>query len=126
MIGAARERLSDRPDAEFFTKRSTLHPADYVLASGILNVKLETPETEWEKYVLGVIDEFDKLSIKGFAFNILTRHSDPERRRSDLYYADPGALFNYCIERFSRRVALLHDYPLYEFTLLVRKEARGG
>jgi hypothetical protein len=40
--------------------------------------------------------------------------------RDDLFYADPLALFEHCRTRFSRRVALLHDYPLYEFTLLVR------
>jgi hypothetical protein len=41
--------------------------------------------------------------------------------RSDLHYADPGRLFDYCKRRFARNVALLHDYGLYEFTLLVRK-----
>jgi hypothetical protein len=28
-----------------------------------------------------------------------------------------------CKRRFSRNVALLHDYDLYEFTVLVRKAA---
>jgi hypothetical protein len=40
--------------------------------------------------------------------------------RADLYYADPLFFFEHCRQRFSRRVALLHDYPLYEFTILVR------
>jgi hypothetical protein len=26
-----------------------------------------------------------------------------------------------CRDRFPRQVTLLHDYPLYEFTILVRK-----
>jgi hypothetical protein len=29
-------------------------------------------------------------------------------------------MFRYCMNRFSRAVALIHDYPLYEFTVLVR------
>jgi hypothetical protein len=62
-----------------------------------------------------------QLSKKGFAFNILTGYSDPERQRADLYYADPLFFFDYCQKNFSRFVALLHDYPLYEFTILVKK-----
>ena len=38
-----------------------------------------------------------------------------------LYYADPCALFDYCKRNFSRNVALLHDYKIYDFTLIVRK-----
>ena len=30
-------------------------------------------------------------------------------------------MFDLCKRRYSPRVALLHDYPLYEFTVLVRK-----
>jgi hypothetical protein len=41
--------------------------------------------------------------------------------REDLFYADPCELFDYCKTRFARNVALLHDYGLYEFTILVRK-----
>ena len=45
-----------------------------------------------------------------------------ERMLADLYYADPCALFDHCKTKYSRNVALLHDYGLYEFTLIVRKE----
>ena len=52
---------------------------------------------------------------------MLSTYSDVERRRADLYYADPHMVFDYCKRTFSPAVALLHDYPLYEFTILVRK-----
>jgi hypothetical protein len=51
----------------------------------------------------------------------LTSYSDPDKRRPDLYYADPLALFDHCKRTYSRFVSLIHDYPLYEFTLLVRR-----
>ena len=51
---------------------------------------------------------------------MLTRYADPPLMRDDLYYADPTRYFAVCKERYSRNVALLHDYDLYEFTLLVR------
>ncbi|MGH6609130.1 MAG: class I SAM-dependent methyltransferase, partial [Burkholderiaceae bacterium] len=58
---------------------------------------------------------------RGFAFNSLTVYSDPDKKRADLYYADPCALFDRCKRLYSRNVALLHDYDLYDFTILVRK-----
>ncbi|REM56201.1 class I SAM-dependent methyltransferase, partial [Mycobacterium tuberculosis] len=48
-------------------------------------------------------------------------YSDASKMRDDLYYADPCALFDLCKRRYSKSVALLHDYGLYEFTILVRK-----
>ena len=54
---------------------------------------------------------------------MLTSYSDPDRMRPDLYYGDPCRLFDHCKRRYSRHVALLHDYGLYEFTILVRLDA---
>ncbi|HEV2475474.1 MAG TPA: class I SAM-dependent methyltransferase [Candidatus Dormibacteraeota bacterium] len=98
-----------------------LKPADYVVASGVFNVKLDTSDDEWAGYVLRTVETLDGLGRNGFAFNMLTSYSDPERMRADLYYADPCAMFDHCKRSFSRQVALLHDYGLYEFTILVRK-----
>jgi hypothetical protein len=52
---------------------------------------------------------------------MLSTYSDPEKRRDDLFYADPCEMFDLCKRRFATRVALLHDYPLFEFTVIVRK-----
>ena len=123
MVQAAREQHRQRGDRRFTSSRAELLPADYAIASGVLNVKLDTAVPEWEEYVFGVLDELNALSTRGFAFNVLSNRADPERMRSDLYYADPCRLFAYCQQKFSRRVALLHDSPLYEFTILVRKNA---
>lgn len=122
MIAQARERHSavaactftvgDRPDA----------PADVTVASGLFNVKLQTNEQAWRQYVLDAMDAMHASSSRGFAFNCLTSYSDPERMRSDLYYEDPCTLFDHCKQRYSRNVALLHDYGLYEFTIIVRKD----
>jgi len=96
--------------------------SDYIVASGIFNVKNEIIESEWLYYILSTIEIMNKKSKKGFAFNVLTKYSDKEYMKNYLYYADPLFLFDYCKRNFSRNVALLHDYDLYEFTILVRKE----
>jgi SAM-dependent methyltransferase len=109
-----------------FERGATLEPADYSVASGIFNVRLGFGDDEWSEYVDATIDDLAGASRAGFAFNMLTSYSDPERRRPDLYYADPRAIFGLCKRRHSRHVALLHDYELWEFTVLVRAETHGG
>ena len=115
------KRLHPWDQCRFTTVEEKLEPADYVVASGVLNVRLETPSVEWEAYILETLDELDRFSRNGFAFNALTSYSDPGRMRNDLYYADPTWLFDHCKRKYSAQVALLHDYGLYEFTILVRK-----
>jgi SAM-dependent methyltransferase len=126
MIQAAAARHAGTLDCRFTADRTALEPADYTLASGIFNVKLDTDESEWRAYVLHTLEDLASLSERGFGFNALTQYSDPDRMRPDLYYADPHALFDWCVRNVSRHVALLHDYGLYEFTLLVRKAPRGA
>lgn len=96
--------------------------SDYSVASGIFSVKMDHGEAEWLSYILHTIEIMNQKSLKGFAFNCLTKYSDKEYMRDDLYYADPLFLFDYCKRNFSKEVALLHDYDLYEFTILVRKD----
>jgi SAM-dependent methyltransferase len=95
---------------------------DYVVASGIFNVRLDNNDAEWEDYLLKTLGAINGVSKVGFAFNVLTRYSDKEYMKNHLYYADPLKLFDYCKKNFSKNVALLHDYDLYEFTMLIRKQ----
>jgi len=120
MITEARKRHSGASDSELFSDESFLAIADYTVASGIFNVKLRVSDEDWKAYLLDTLQRIAQLSKKGFAFNVLTSYSDRDRMRPDLYYADPAFLFDYCKRHFSRFVSLLHDYPLYEFTIIVR------
>jgi SAM-dependent methyltransferase len=124
MIAAASQSHQGRPDCAFATTEEVLAGVDYLVASGIFNVKLDSAAEDWEHYILRTLERFVALSRRGFAFNVLTRYSDKDRMRGDLYYADPCFLFDHCKRTISRHVALLHDYGLYEFTILVRLE--GG
>jgi SAM-dependent methyltransferase len=121
MIRSAGEIYPRTPSLQFVTNPSELRAADYVVASGIFSVKLQTAEEPWLSYITDTLHHMNALCTKGFSFNALTMYSDAEHMRHDLYYADPKFLFDYCKRNFSKKVALLHDYPLYEFTLLIRK-----
>ncbi len=120
MIRCARQEHPGRADCFFTTDESLMPVAAYSVASGIFNVKLDTAESEWIQYVHATLARLAALSSRGFAFNMLTSHCDADRRQSRLFYADPTRVFDHCRTHFSRHVALLHDYPLYEFTIVVR------
>jgi SAM-dependent methyltransferase len=119
MISHANRALATKPNCAVVDKPGQLSVADYTIASGIFNVKLDAGDEEWTAYVVNTLDHMRELSSLGFGFNLLTRHCDPHLMRRDLHYGDPGFYVSHCLSRFSRRVSLLHDYPLYEFTVLV-------
>lgn len=123
MIETARARHADTANAQFTTDPSDLREADYVIAGAIFNIKLEASVEAWQALVLETLDAINRHARRGFAFNMLTAYSDPDRmaQRPDLYYGDPLFFFDVCKRRFARNVALLHDYDLYDFTILVRK-----
>jgi SAM-dependent methyltransferase len=109
------------PQGAFEIGSASPRLADYGVASGIFNVALDQERAGWEHYVTDTLDAMHASTKLGFAFNCLTSYSDGEYRRPDLYYGDPCFFFDHCKRRYSRQVALLHDYGLYEFTIIVRK-----
>jgi SAM-dependent methyltransferase len=123
MIDTARALHANDEHARFLVGTKPDLVADFAIASGIFNVRLDHSETDWASYVDAMIAELDQFGRLGFAFNCLTSYSDPERMRRDLYYPDPCRLFDLCKRRYSRQVALLHDYGLWEFTIITRKPA---
>lgn len=122
MIRAAEKRYQDSSQTRFVQSGEPDQVADYGVASGVFNVRLGRSEDEWRSYLEAMLDVLDKTSRLGFSFNCLTSYSDSDKMRDYLYYADPCVLFNLCKSRYSKNVALLHDYGLYEFTILVRKQ----
>ena len=122
MIDAANLRYKDHDDAQFHVGNEPIQTGDYGIASGIFNVRLGQTDSEWSDYIGNVLESLDRTSRLGFAFNCLSIYSDVDKRRDYLYYSDPCVLFDLCKRRFSRHVSLLHDYGLYEFTILVRKK----
>lgn len=121
MVRAAAARHQADHRARFIQGAEPDRVADYGIASGIFNVRLGRSDTEWYDYLLATLDVMDRTSSRGFAFNCLTSYSDEDKKRDYLYYADPCRLFDLCKRHYSKQVALLHDYGLYEFTILVKK-----
>lgn len=120
MVDAARLRFGAQ--GQFIVGSSCTRVADYSIASGLFNVCHQTPKAEWEDFILGTLEDLNANSRLGFAFNCLTSYSDADKMRDGLYYGDPLWFFDWCKRKYARNVALLHDYDLYDFTIIVRKE----
>lgn len=121
MIAAARTSYTE-PVFHFETADTVLHEVDYGVASGVFTLRLGRSDEEcWQDMFEG-LGALYGASREGMAFNCLTSYSDSEKMRDYLYYPDPCRVFDQCKRQFSREVALLHDYGLYAFTMIVRRE----
>ncbi|MBW1819304.1 MAG: class I SAM-dependent methyltransferase [Deltaproteobacteria bacterium] len=126
MTDAAARLVPEGAAWHFVNDPKELAPADYTVVSGTFNLKLGAERAAWEEFVLACLEGIARVSRKGFGFNMLTTYSDRELMRPDLYYGDPLFYFDYCERNFSKDVALLHDYGIYDFTVLVRLQAPEG
>lgn len=121
LIDSAIARNQQNDNTTFICAQTVDTQVNYAIASGIFNVRLQKNNHEWIDYVKSTLDFMNEVSINGFAFNCLTSYSDSDKKKSHLFYADPCFIFDFCKKRYSKNIALLHDYGLYEFTCLVRK-----
>jgi SAM-dependent methyltransferase len=119
MIEKAKELHGEGEDRQWRIGAEPTEAADFAIASGTLNVKGDVPNELWTHYAYRTIDMLARAGRRGFGFNMLSMTSDADRRRLDLYYADPAEMLAHCLSRYGRSVALLQDYGLYEFTVVV-------
>jgi SAM-dependent methyltransferase len=125
MIEKARELHGETDDRQWRIGAEPLDVADFAIASGIFNVRGDVADDIWTRHVHRTIDILARAGRQGFAFNVLSMSSDPERRRREVYYAEPTVMLGHCLSKYGRSVALLQDYGLYEFTVLVRRAGAG-
>jgi SAM-dependent methyltransferase len=116
MIAAAR-RQHRLTEARFTSEWAAMPAADFVVASGVFNVRLGVPDAEWEANVLRTLRIIDGKATAGWAVNFLTGYTDQVAKRDHLYYADPAKIFDWSWRSASRWVSLLHDYDLQDFTI---------
>jgi len=73
-----RAAQSNKKSESMFTDKLDGKNFDFLVASGVFNVKLESDDDKWFEYIIATLSQFDQLCRKGFAFNILTMYSDKE------------------------------------------------
>jgi len=124
MLQTAAKTVANDPRAVFIRASEITEEADYSFVSGTFNVRLDASDELWTDHILRAIRNLAAKSRRGFAFNLLTTYVD--WKQENLYYGDPFMFFDFCKRNISPYVSLLHDYPLYEWTLLIRKRSDQG
>jgi SAM-dependent methyltransferase len=120
MIEAARKRYGEPKGFNLVHGRQPSVKADYTVASGLFNTRGDIDSAAWYEYMLATVRMMASFSTRGFAFNVLSLHSDEEKRQPHLFYADPAALVSFCWQNGWRKLHLAQDSGLWEFTLSVR------
>ena len=117
-LEAGKEKFIGDDGVSFHGNLDDIPVCDYLVASGVFNIKMQAAYDNWTQYVIESLKTFNAKTSRGFSVNFLTSYSDPDRmaERPDLYYADPCVIFDYCRRHFSRNVALRHDYKIWDFT----------
>ena len=119
MLQTAAENLGNDPRAVLIRAAELTEAADYSFVSGTFNVRLDASEELWKEHILRAIQNLADKSRKGFAFNLLSTYVD--WKQENLFYGDPFMFFDFCKRNISPYVSLVHDYPLYEWTIVVRQ-----
>lgn len=120
MLKAAENYLQGYNNITLQNSSKILKVADYSFTSGIFNTIFDKSLEDWEEYIKNTLENMYENSMYGFAFNMLTDMVD--YKADGLYYANPTQWFEFCRKRFSRNVALFHNYGLWEWTIHVTKK----
>lgn len=113
------------PWASFTTADSIPRAADYCVASGVFNVKLQQSIQQWEHFVAVTLADMHQASRKGFAVNFMLESSSSSYNISceALYKSRPDNWVRHCEREFGSSVTLIEEYGQPEFTLLVQRQA---
>jgi 2-polyprenyl-3-methyl-5-hydroxy-6-metoxy-1,4-benzoquinol methylase len=123
MIQLCNERFKKNKRIKFesfdILKKKNLYKYDYVITSGIFNVKNSIHETYWKKYVFKVIKKMFLSCKCGIGLNFLT--FDTTFREKKLFYMSLDDLVKFLRKKISKKIVINHDYDLWEFTVFIYK-----
>ena len=119
IIKIAREKWAGESNIRFYESEFLLFDSSSFLtniavASGVLTYKIEN---NWE-YTKLVLAKMFSLAEHAVSVNFMSSYVDYVNEKN-FHYA-PEEMFSFC-KTLTRRVNLLHDYPLYEFTVQLFK-----
>jgi SAM-dependent methyltransferase len=107
--------------ANFVIASTSPRIADYSIASGIFNVKLNQPQDLWEHFIASALIDMNATSRRGFAFNLMASQSIEDSGGEELYCTVPDRWVLYCEQEFRCSVEVITGYGMGEFTLLARR-----
>lgn len=119
MLNSCRKYLSSPKELKLFNSPIINTKADYTFSSGVFNIPFKNSELQWNNHIEKTILNMYEYSKIGIAFNFLSSYVD--FRSENLFYQNPEKILKFCLQNFGKKIHLIHDYPLYEFTILIYK-----
>lgn len=126
MVGSGKRLWRRRGGARFVTGSASPRAADYSVASGIFNVRLDEPLERWERFVARTLRELHATSRLGFAVNFMAPLDPGQARKEGLYRTAPEPWIAFCESELGSSPQVLADYGLREFTLLSRPRRQAS
>ena len=120
MVEQASRKWHGVPSTDFAVGQDCTRIADYSVASGIFNVKLDLPVNVWDRFARATLADMHASSRRGFAVNFLRLAPDIDNI-PQLYRAPAEYWRSYCEDELGVRTEVLARYGMNEFTLLARK-----
>jgi SAM-dependent methyltransferase len=90
---------------------------DYVVMNGVFTIKRELPYDEMFAYTQRVIERMFQSTLRGLAFNVMSKHVDWER--ADLFHLPFDDAAAWLGSRLTRNYVIRADYRLHEYTIYV-------
>ena len=111
------------PDAEFIEAdavRDELPEVDWIVSSTTFNLRLSVEDNY--QVIESILKRTFPRARKGMAIDFLSNFA--EFQHPDAFHYDPLRLFAFA-KTLTKRVALRHDYPLFEFMLYLYPDFNG-
>jgi SAM-dependent methyltransferase len=121
MLRRARRLWRNRSNVSFVHDHASPRLADYSVASGIFNVRLNQPRDLWERFVATALDQLHRTSRRGFSVNFMRAPPVGTPERQGVYSTGPERWAQYCTDQFGAATEVIDGYGLREFTLIVRR-----
>jgi Methyltransferase domain len=120
MINHAAKLYGCRSDTQFLVAHVSPRLADYSIASGIFNVKLDQPLDIWERFIARTIKDMSATSRRGFSVNFIAPEEAVRNSTLQLYRTSPEPWVRFCERELGCTVEIISDYGLREITLLIQ------
>ena len=119
LLQEARERYGCSTEAAFdcldISGQSCQIKADMAVALGIFNHKVRQGNLE---FIGTMLEAMWNCSARVVVCDFLSTSSEIERRKDNLYYADPRVIYEIA-SRYSRRIMIHHSYMPFEFQVKI-------
>jgi SAM-dependent methyltransferase len=124
MLRLGREHLDSRP-VTLMLENHVVREVDYVFISGIFNVKMNAPSSDWQCYIEDTLKFSFSRARRGLAFYLLSS-SRVDFRNQDFYYYDAKDFMEFCNKSLSPFYTIDEAYPLYEMTCCVFRRSQSA